>query len=166
MFERNRVDNRADTLIAVEVALADGGTVAGRAVLAPGKGVHKLLEGDENFIYLDVFDGDGRFIAKADIRGLKVLTSIKSQNVALQIPDARHFEPYRVLGIEKGASFDDIRDAYHRLSKVYHPDRYAGVELPREVRAYIEGMSKNVNAAFHALKYVGQKTQPVFTRGG
>lgn len=165
MFERNRVDNRAETLIAVEVSLVDGSKVAGRAVLAPGKGVHKLLDGDEGFIYLDVFDGDGAFIAKSDIRGLKVLTSIKSQIVTLAIPDARNFEPYRVLGLEKGAAFADIRDAYHRLSKLYHPDCYAGVELPREVKVYLDGMSKNVNAAFQALKYIGQKADAVFTRG-
>jgi DnaJ domain len=166
MFEHNRVDNRADTLVAVEVALADGSKVAGRAVLAPGKGVHKLLDGEESFIYLDVFDGDGRFIPKSEIRGLQVLTSIKSQTVALPIPDARNFEPYRILGLEKGASFDDIRDAYHRLSKLYHPDCYAGVELPREVKAYLDAMSKNVNAAFHALKYIGQKSAPIYSRGG
>jgi DnaJ domain len=166
MFERNRVDNRAETLVAVEVTLADGGKAAGRAVLAPGKGVHKLLDGDEGFIYLDTFDGDGSFIPKSDIRGLKVLTSIKVQTIALQIPDARNFDPYRILGLEKSAAFDDIRDSYHRLSKLYHPDRYAGVELPREVKTYLEGMSKNVNAAFHALKYLGQKSAPIFSRGG
>lgn len=166
MFERNRVDNRAETLIAVEVTLADGSAVSGRAVLSPGKGVHKLLEGDEGFIYIDSFAGEGHFIPKTDIRGLKVLTSIKSQTVTLAIPDARNFDPYRVLGLEKGAAFDAIREAYHRLSKLYHPDRYASVELPREVKTYLEGMSKNVNAAFVALKHVGQKSEPVFTRGG
>ena len=71
-----------------------------------------------------------------------------------------------MLGLEKGAAFDNIRDAYHRLSKLYHPDRYASIELPREVKTYLEGMSKNVNAAFVALKHVGQKSEPVFTRGG
>jgi len=165
MFERNRVDNRAETLIAVEIALADGSAIAGRAVLAPGKGVHKLLDGDEGFIYIDTFDGEGRFVPKGEIRGLKVITSIKSQTVALPIPDARNFEPYRVLGLEKGASFDEIRDAYHRLSKLYHPDRYASIELPREVKVYLEAMAKNVNAAFVALKYIGQKAQPIYTRG-
>lgn len=166
MFERNRVDNRAETLIAVEIGLADGSTVAGRAVLAPGKGVHKLLDGDEGFIYIDSFQGEGHFIPKADIRGLKVITSIRSQTIALPIPDARTFEPYRVLGLARGAAFEDIREAYHRLSKLYHPDRYASVDLPGEVKAYLDAMSKNVNAAFVALKHVGQKTQPVYTRGG
>ena len=166
MFERNRVDNRTDTLVAVEVSLADGSKVSGRAVLPPGKGVHKLLDGDEGFIYLDVFDGDGSFVPKSEIRGLKVLTSIKTQTVALPIPDARTFDPYRILGLEKGAAFEDIREAYHRLSKLYHPDCYAGVDLPREVKAYLDAMSKNVNAAFQALKYIGQKSAAVYTRGG
>lgn len=166
MFERNRVDNRAETLIAVEVALANGTSVAGRAVLSPGKGVHKLLDGDEGFIYVDSFAGEGCFIPKSDIRGLKVITSIKSQTVTLPIPDARNFDPYRVLGLEKTAAFEDVREAYHRLSKLYHPDRYASIELPREVKVYLEAMSKNVNAAFVALKSIGQKAQPVYTRGG
>jgi DnaJ-domain-containing protein 1 len=166
MFERNRVDNRTETLIAIEVQLADGSKIAGRAVLAAGKGVHKLLEGDEGFIYLDVFDGDGMFVPKADIRGLKVLTGIKPQSAVLPIPEARNFEPYRVLGLDKGASFSEIRDAYHRLSKLYHPDRYAGVELPREVKLYLDAMSKTINAAFHALKYIGQKAEPIYSRGG
>ena len=165
MFERNRVDNRAETLIAVEISLADGSTTAGRAVLPAGKGVHRLMDGEESFIYVDGFDGEGSFIPKANIRGLKVLNAGRSQTVTLPIPDARNFDPHKVLGLEIGASFEDIRSAYHRLSKIYHPDAYAGVELPREVKSYLEAMAKNINAAFRALKYIGQKSQPVFTRG-
>lgn len=165
MFERNPVDNKAETLIAVEVTMADGSKVSGRAVLAPGKGVHKLLEGGDSFIYVDGFDGDGAFLPKAEIKGLKVIQPARPNNTALNIPDARHFDPHRVLGLEKGASFEEIRDAYHRLTKIYHPDRYASVELPREVKAYIDAMAKNVNAAFRALRYVGEKQAPVYTRG-
>ncbi len=165
MFERNRVDNRSETLVAVEVTLADATKIAGRAVLSPGKGVHKLLEGDEAFVYVETFDGDGTFVPKADIRGLKVINTGRANATALFTPDARNFEPYRVLGLDKGASFEEIRDAYHRLSKLYHPDRYSGVELPREVKAYLDAMAKSVNAAFQALKFVGQKEAPVFSRG-
>jgi hypothetical protein len=163
MFERNRVDNRAETLIAVEITLADGSVVAGRSVLSPGKGVHKLLERDEAFLYVDAFDGEGMFVPKADIKGLKVLNSGRQQSLMLPIPDARNFDPYRILGLEKDASFEVIRDAYHRLSKLYHPDRYAGVELPPEVGAYLDGKAKSINAAFRALKST-QKSAPVFTK--
>jgi DnaJ-domain-containing protein 1 len=166
MFERNPVDNKAETLIAVEVAMADGSKVAGRAVLAPGKGVHKLLEGEGAFVYVDGFDGEGAFLPKAEIRGLKVIQPGKPQATALSIPDARHFDPHRILGLQKGASFEEIRDAYHRLSKLYHPDLYASVALPKEVKTYLDAMSKNVNAAFRALRYVGEKQAPVYTRGG
>lgn len=165
MFERNRVDNRTETLIAVEIALASGETVAGRAVLPAGKGVHKLLDGDDGFIYLDGFDGEGSFIPKSDIRGIKVMNRVPTQTVILRIPDARTFEPYRILGIEKGASFKEIRDAYHRLSKLYHPDRYATVELPPEVKAYFDAMARNVNAAFRALEHVARKSEPIYTSG-
>lgn len=166
MFERNRVDNRAETLIAVEIALADESTIAGRAVLPAGRGVHKLLDGDDAFIYLETFDGNGTFVPKAEIRNVKVIAPARGVTTALFIPDARNFDPHRVLGLEKGASFEQIRDAYHRLSKIYHPDKYAAVELPREVKSYLEAMSKNVNAAFHALRYVGQKQAPIYSRRG
>jgi DnaJ domain len=165
MFERNPVDNKAETMVAVEVSLADGSKIAGRAVLAPGKGVHKLLEGADAFIYVDGFDGEGAFVPKSDIRGLKVMQPGKPSALLLGVPDARAFDPYRVLGLSKGASFDDIRAAYHNLTKIYHPDRFASVELPREVTAYIEAMAKNVNAAFRALRYIGDKQPAIYTRG-
>jgi len=164
MFERNRIDNRAETLIAVEITLADGTIIAGRAVLGPGKGVHKLMEKDEAFLYVDAFDGEGVFVPKADIKGLKVLNSGRQTSLMLPIPDARNFDPYRILGIETTATFDAIRDAYHRLSKLYHPDRYAGIELPPEVAAYLDGKAKSINAAFRALKSAGQKSAAVYTK--
>lgn len=164
MFERNRVDNRAETLIAVEITLADESVLSGRAVLAPGRGVHKLLDGEESFLYIESFEGGGTFVPKADIRNVKVITPARGVSHALFIPDARNFDPHRVLGLEKGASFEQIREAYHRLSKIYHPDRYAAVDLPREVKAYLDTMTKNVNAAFQALRYVGQKQSPVYSR--
>lgn len=165
MFERNPVDNKNEMLIAVEVAMADGSKVSGRAVLAPGKAVHKLLEAGEPFLYVDGFDGEGAFLPKADIRGLKVIQPARAQALTLMIPDARNFDPYRILSLEKGASFEEIRDAYHRLTKVYHPDRYASVELPREVKIYLDAMAKNVNAAFRALRYMGDKQAPIYSRG-
>jgi hypothetical protein len=165
MFERNPVDNRTETMVAVEVALADGSKIAGRAVLGPGKAVHKLLDGADAFIYVDGFDGEGAFVPKADIRGLKVMQTGRPSALSLSVADARTFEPYRVLGLTKGASFDDIRAAYHTLTKIYHPDRFASADLPREVKAYIEAMSKNVNAAYRALRYIGDKQPAVYERG-
>lgn len=54
-------------------------------------------------------------------------------------------DPYAVLGVARGASDDDIRRAYRRLAKEYHPD------LNPESRAAAEAKIKTINAAFAIL---------------
>lgn len=36
------------------------------------------------------------------------------------------FNPYKILGIEEGASPKEIKSAYRKLSLEYHPDKNAG----------------------------------------
>lgn len=40
--------------------------------------------------------------------------------------ETRSFDPYQILGIESGASLKDVKEAYIRLSRVYHPDFNTG----------------------------------------
>ena len=43
-------------------------------------------------------------------------------------PDA---DPYRTLGLERGATLDDVKKAYRRLAKANHPDAAGEAALPR-----------------------------------
>ncbi len=40
-------------------------------------------------------------------------------------------DPYRTLGLARGASTDDIKRAYRRLAKINHPDAAGEAALPR-----------------------------------
>ncbi|WP_114395143.1 DnaJ C-terminal domain-containing protein [Oleisolibacter albus] len=53
-------------------------------------------------------------------------------------------DPYQILGVGRTASAEDIKSAYRRLAKQYHPDLNPG-------RADIEHKFKDVNAAYGLL---------------
>ena len=68
------------------------------------------------------------------------------------------------------AKWEAVRESYLRLVKAYHADRYASVDLPPEVRTYLQQMSRRVNAAYTALeapRNAVRKTQtraePIYT---
>ena len=42
-------------------------------------------------------------------------------------------DPYQVLGVPRGASEEEIKKAYHTLSRKYHPD--ANVNNPNKEQA-------------------------------
>ena len=54
-------------------------------------------------------------------------------------------DPYKVLGVEPGASDEEIKKAYRRLAKQYHPDLNPGDEVAAR-------KMKEVNAAYERIK--------------
>ena len=50
-------------------------------------------------------------------------------------------DPYRVLGISRGATEDEVKAAYRKLAKEYHPDRNGG-------SASAEAKMKEINDAY------------------
>jgi curved DNA-binding protein CbpA len=62
------------------------------------------------------------------------------------------FDPFAILGVTADSSHDEVKSAWHRLSKTYHPDRYAAAELPAEVLDYLSAMARRINSAYAALE--------------
>ena len=54
-------------------------------------------------------------------------------------------DPYKVLGVSPDASDEEIKRAYRRLAKQYHPDRNPG-------DAHAAQMMQKVNAAYEQIK--------------
>jgi molecular chaperone DnaJ len=61
-------------------------------------------------------------------------------------------DPYKVLGVERDASDEDIKKAYRTLSKKYHPD--ANINNPNKEKA--EEMFKLVQEAYQQIIYERQ----------
>lgn len=57
--------------------------------------------------------------------------------------------PYEVLGLQKGASFEEIRSSYKKLAKSYHPDRLHNVDEEEKKRC--EEHFKKVTVAYQIL---------------
>jgi len=59
-------------------------------------------------------------------------------------------DPYAVLGVRRGASSQEIREAYRQLAGKYHPDKV--VHLGDEFRDLAEIRFKEIQGAYQELK--------------
>lgn len=173
MFERNRIDTAAhqqQVCVPVEVTLEDGDLVRGKFIVPASRTLFDVLNNPGSFIEFEPYGGERSILAKTAVKAVRLVNVPPAQNLGARLRDIDHFDPHTVLGLERGAPFEEVRQAYLKLAKLYHPDRYAGVELPPEVRDYLSAMARRVNTAYAALeapvqtrKAAQQRTQPVYT---
>ena len=59
-------------------------------------------------------------------------------------------DPYQVLGVSQDASEEEIKKAYRKLAKKYHPDTVAN--LGEEIKKKATEKFRAVNEAYEELK--------------
>ena len=91
--------------------------------------------------YLDISDYDQRTV-EAKYRYKQQYGTATGQDMSGQY--------YATLGLEKGASAEEIKKAYRTLSMQYHPDKVG--HLGDEFRAIAEEKMKEINAAYDFFK--------------
>jgi DnaJ-domain-containing protein 1 len=65
---------------------------------------------------------------------------------------------YQILGVSTGASEADIKAAYHKLVKQYHPDRHSGSEFAW-IKEESERMTRKLGEAYQVLSDTGRREQ-------
>lgn len=155
MFERTRVDNMVQgqsVVVPAELTMDDQVVLKGDLLMPAGRPVHEVLNGGNVFIEFRAYGEESRLIAKSTIRALRLIQVPGTGQLRSVMRQEDMFDPYQVLGLRTGSSYEDVRKAYVDLAKTYHPDRYATAELPAEVNDYLSAMSRRINLAFQALE--------------
>jgi hypothetical protein len=167
MFERGK--DRAGP-VDVEIALGDGQTLGGKLIVPPGRTLTDVLNGAAAFIEFEPVEGGRMYLAKSALHSVTPSNIPAAPDLWAGPTEGAGFDPFRVLGIDADATREHAREAYLRLAKTYHPDRYAAADLPREVRDYLAAMVRRINAANDAvqarLQKKSAKQEPVFTKQG
>jgi hypothetical protein len=141
----------------VLMIMTDGTALTGALHHPRAKTLLEYMNYDSRFIEIERKDGTRVDIAKHAIRSIEVTDNPRTDQLHRAMGQLDTLEPYQVLGIPRGAPREVIREAYLKMQRQYHPDRYTGQELPTEVAEYINAMSRKVNIAYSMLSERGRQ---------
>ena len=150
MFESK--DSRSNRAL-ISVTLVDDTAVTVSVRLPLSSKLNDAVNNADTF--LDVIDQNGRqaFLAKHAIRRVDLIDVPKINQLKLQRrgSDRSNFDPYAVLVAERSANAEAIRQAYRAMARKYHPDRFAALDLPKEMTEYAAAMLVRINLAYEQL---------------
>ena len=139
--------------IAVLLTLADNQVVTVSIRLPLSRRLADALNNDDVFLDAITPSGQQQFIAKSTIKLVRSANVPRADQLDTEgrVPGTPAFDPYAILKVAKDANPEDIKSAYHRMARLYHPDRIASYELPDEVKDYVRTMLVRINLAFEQI---------------
>ena len=137
----------------VFLTLTDGSVLTVSIRLPLSNRLGDALNNGDAFLDALTPTGQQQYIAKTSIRSVRSANVPKADQLDTEsrAPGTPAFDPYAVLKVAREASPEEIRHAYHRMAKLYHPDRIASFDLPDEVMDYVRAMLVRINLAFEQI---------------
>lgn len=115
--------------------------------------LNETLNSADRFLDVTASDGKQSFLAKSEIARVELIEVPRANQINLfrRAGDNASFNPFEVLGLEKGADAAAIKAAYHVQAKRYHPDRFQNIDLPKEMADYAAAMLVRINLAYEQI---------------
>ncbi|MGI9483503.1 MAG: J domain-containing protein [Hyphomicrobiales bacterium] len=110
-----------------------------------------ILNGADMFIEIEDAQGVVRIISKDTIKSIEPVFAPRTDQLKRRLKQTGSFDPYVILGVPQGADIEAIRAAYRDLATQYHPDRFASMDLPKEMSKYVDSMARRINMAWQEL---------------
>jgi DnaJ-domain-containing protein 1 len=135
--------------IALMVTMQDDQQFMVNMPMTPGLRLIDVINRTDPFIEVDLQDGTPCLLSKQSIKRMIPVNAPKA--VDLPTNKANMLDPHAVLGVDENATAEQIRAAYLKAVKNYHPDRYSASPLPQEMQDYVSSMLQRINAAYRLL---------------
>ncbi|MBS0242480.1 MAG: J domain-containing protein [Proteobacteria bacterium] len=134
--------------VSVEIELNTSKVLLGIMEKPRSKSLIDYMNGSEPFIELHHFEGSVLQVAKASILYCRQRDNEKADPLGSMLKSADVDNPLTVLGIKAAESKEQVRQAYLARMRMYHSDRYGGIDLPSEVVQHMATMTKRISVAY------------------
>ena len=152
MFNRGSTqDGHQIKQISVRITLQDGSEDLVNINTSTHQSLGGLFNGPDMFIEIEDGAGVNRLLSKASIVSVMPVAAPRNDQLQRRLKQAGTFNPYDILDVPKGADTATLQKAYREKASLYHPDRYAAMDLPKEMNAYIDAMARRVNMAWEEI---------------
>lgn len=145
--------------IKVELFMTDGSRRVGIVLKPRDKSLRDIFnQGHERFVDFDCEECGETIVAKPAIMEIRPFDTKRAADTDTvndfqkKPAGVERMDATTLLGVKADASKDDIHTAYIKRARAYHPDRFAEIDLPAEIRAYIDAMARRINADYAELR--------------
>ena len=139
MFEKS-LSRQAKAKMLAQFTLAGNKIVEGQLDVPVGDTLADILNNGQPFVELELLE-EKRLIAK---------NAIMDAREIMREP-ARRIDPYRILRIQRGASFEEVREAWKKRMKSCHPDRIAALGVDEEIEFAARRATQKINTAYDEI---------------
>jgi DnaJ-domain-containing protein 1 len=139
-------------VVTVDLVLIDSTIMKGRILQPRDKTLRDLMNDANNqYLEFECFQLGHLVLAKSQVRTIRKNEMPRADQLETRERAIEQSDPFVILGVQKSSSRETIRQAYINLARRYHPDRFAGSDLPGEVAEYLNAMARRINLAYAEL---------------